>query len=347
MKTRDIIVGIIIAALVILYLFQKDQKESKPVKPIVSIYLSENRNCIDPIFDRFEKEYNITVRRFYLDDANKTHTFFKALFKNNASKVDIYWSKDPIEAMLLKKRGMLFPYHSPSAQTIPKRFKDVDGTWTGLAARLRLLYVRRGARPVPTGIEDFIRADFEKHGVIATPSKGSQRLYTAALLKEWGADRTEAFLKKLKHSAAIVSSDQESLKKVKEGEYDFTLLDSDRLFTSLRQKEPILILFPDQRSQAPGSLLIPDVLMLLRQAPHPKNAKKLIDYLLRPETESYLAHRCGKFPLHPDIKTPTFLPSIAHIKTMNLDYNEVAEELPILEKILWKWQRSDIVPSAN
>ena len=44
---------------------------------------------------------------------------------------------------------------------------------------------------------------------------------------------------------------------------------------------------PDQ--EGIGALLIPNTVALVRGGPHPDAGRRLIDYLLRPETEAMLA----------------------------------------------------------
>ncbi len=338
MKTRDIIIGLIVAALVILYLLQKDSRKPRPAKPIVTIYVSENRTCVEPILQRFEQENNITIRRIYRDDLNGSAGFLEKIVSNQKdSGADLYWSDDPIEAMFLKERNLTLPYRSTQAKTVPPNFKDQDGYWSGFAARVRVLLVRQGAKHTPTGVEDFVDPSFGNHGVIATPLSGSQRLYVAALYHLWGADRTRLFLKKLKERVTVTPDDKTSTDLVAEGRYDFTLDDSDDAFKRIRRKEPLVMIYPDQKPKAPGALVIPDTLMLLRSAKHPLWAKRLYDYLLSPKTQNRLAETCAKIPLIPGMKTSSNIPPLDRIKTMKIDYNELARKLPAIRKMLMDW----------
>lgn len=334
MKTRDIVIGLIIAAIVILYLIQKEQKQIAPTKPIVNLYLNVDRTCADPILDRFEKESNITVRRHYSFNGG----LLRRLMRNQRDpKADLYWSEDPIEVMLLKEQNLTSSYRSPFAEALPARFKDRDAHWTAIAGRLRLLLVHRGVQRVPVGIEDFVNPVFKGDGITATPLHGSQRIYIAALLRRWGVDRTEAFLRKIRDNAALVSDDHKSGDLVARGRYAFTLIDSDDALIRIRNKEPVVTIFPDQRPKGPGTLVIPGLLTLLRGAPHPKMAKKLFDYLLRSDTAKELAMQCGKIPLQKDVKLSQPLLSASGIKMIGVNYNDIAQQLPILRSLLQRW----------
>jgi len=58
-------------------------------------------------------------------------------------QADVFWSGDPVRLFLLLKRGLVEPYVSPQAQGLPAGLRSRDGSWTGVAARARVLLVNR------------------------------------------------------------------------------------------------------------------------------------------------------------------------------------------------------------
>jgi iron(III) transport system substrate-binding protein len=77
---------------------------------------------------------------------------------------------------------------------------------------------------------------------------------------------------------------------------------------------------------------------LIRKAPHPENARKLIDYLLSRETERKLAFAdCAQIPLHKGVETPTDVPTIDKIKVMDIDYAGLADKLKSIQPFLKEW----------
>jgi len=78
--------------------------------------------------------------------------------------------------------------------------------------------------------------------------------------------------------------------------------------------------------------------MLIKGAPHPERAKKLIDYLLSPETERKLAFAdCAQIPLHPGVQIPPELKPIDAIKVMEVDYAAVAKKMVEIQAFLKNW----------
>ena len=78
--------------------------------------------------------------------------------------------------------------------------------------------------------------------------------------------------------------------------------------------------------------------MLIKGAPQPKAARKLIDYLLSRETERKLAFAdCAQIPLHPGVQTPAELKPIRELKVMQVNYAEVARKMVEIQPFLKRW----------
>ena len=58
-------------------------------------------------------------------------------------QADVFWSGDPVRPFLLIKRGLVEPYLSPQAKGLAPGLRAADGSWTGVAARARVLLLNR------------------------------------------------------------------------------------------------------------------------------------------------------------------------------------------------------------
>lgn len=73
---------------------------------------------------------------------------------------------------------------------------------------------------------------------------------------------------------------------------------------------------------------MPNTISLIAGAPHPEAARKLIDFLLSPETEKRLAEMdCVQLPLHSNVPTPANVKPVSAIKAMEVDYAKVADKI--------------------
>ena len=52
---------------------------------------------------------------------------------------DVYWSGEFAQTILLREEGVLKPYSSPNAASIPAVYRDPDDYWTGFAGRARVI----------------------------------------------------------------------------------------------------------------------------------------------------------------------------------------------------------------
>jgi iron(III) transport system substrate-binding protein len=80
--------------------------------------------------------------------------------------------------------------------------------------------------------------------------------------------------------------------------------------------------------------------MLIRNCPHPETARKLLDWLLSPETERKLAAAdCAQIPLHPGVPVPAGVPRIDKIRTLPVNYAAVARKMAEIQPFLQTWTR--------
>src|SRR5262249_59950797 len=96
--------------------------------------------------------------------------------------------------------------------------------------------------------------------------------------------------------------------------------------------KPVAIIFPDRNGHAAlprmGTLYIPNTVALIKGGPNPDGGKKLIDYLLRTETEARLAEGGGfQIPLNPNVnaKLPPALLTPSQVKPMAVDFEKATD----------------------
>jgi len=83
---------------------------------------------------------------------------------------------------------------------------------------------------------------------------------------------------------------------------------------------------------------VPNAVVLIKDAPHPETAGRLIDYLLSRETEQKLAFAdCAQIPLHPGVQMPPELKPIKEIVVMRVNYAEVARKMIEIQPFLKAW----------
>ena len=309
-------------------------------RPVVVVYVSEDQVFSEPVLKRFQEETGIEVKAVYdTEEAKSTGAMNRLIAEKDNPQADVYWANEPIRAEVLKQKGVSAPYFSPSAKGIPGVFKDPEGYWTGFSARARVLVVNRKAKERPTSILDYTDPKWKGRAVIANPLFGTTTSEVAALFTLWGDEKAKRFMEGMKENGVVIStSNGESADFVASGRYDFSLVDSDDAVNRMRRGAPVTMVYPDQGEGEIGCFVVPNAVVLIKGAPHPEEAKRLIDYLLSPETERQLAFAdCAQIPLHPGVEMPRELKPISRLKVMKVDYAEVARKMVEIQPFLKEW----------
>ncbi len=314
-------------------------REAEPGKTVVA-YISEDQVFSEPLLKDFETTTGIKVNAvFDTEEAKSTGVMNRLLAEKGNPQADVYWANEPIRAEILKQQGISLPYLSPRAVGIPSGFRDPEGNWTGFSARARLLVVRKDLKEKPQSLLAYTDSRFKGQGVIANPLFGTTTAEVAALFTIWGNTRGQEFMNAMRNNGVRIStSNGESADFVASGEAQFSLVDSDDGFNRLKQGKPIGIVFPDQEQDGIGCMIVPNALLLIRGGPNQENGRKLIDFLLSPDSERKLAFSdAAQIPLHSGVETPPGVPHIESLKTIDLNYAEVARKMQEIQPFLEKW----------
>jgi iron(III) transport system substrate-binding protein len=307
---------------------------------VVVAYVSEDQVFSEPVLRDFERDIGIKVKAVYdTEEAKGTGVLNRLIAEKHNPQADVYWANEPIRAELLKQMGIAAPYSSPEARDIPDAFKDPERYWTGFSARARVLIVNKKAKEKPKSILDYTDPRWRGNAVIANPLFGTTAVQMAALFTLWGDERAKRFMNDVKKNDVKVStSNGESADFVASRDVDFSLVDSDDAVNRIRQGRPVEMVYPDQGKDGIGCLMLPNATVLIEGAPHPENAKRLIDYLLSKKTERKLAHAdCAQIPLRGGVDTPPDVPKIDNIKSMPVNYVAVARKLQTIQPFLKEW----------
>ena len=305
----------------------------------VTPYASVDQVFAEPIFGAFEEQTGVRVRGvFDTEETKSTGVLNRIIAEADAPQADLFWSGDPARAFVLIARGLVEPYVSPNAARFPPQFRAEDGTWTGFAARARVLLVNttlvaEGDRP--TSVRDLADPRWRGRAAIANPLFGTTTMHVAALFSAWGDDSAKAFLTALKgNDVRVASSNGEVKRLVAAGEVAFGLTDTDDAYGAVKEGAPVAIVYPDRESF--GTLVMPTVVVLIRGAPDPEAARRLIDHLLSAPTEERLIELGAHLPLG-DPKPSAVLPGLDQLRPMAVDYSRLAQEMERIQPWLREW----------
>jgi iron(III) transport system substrate-binding protein len=292
----------------------------------------------EPIF-RDARTAGLTVKGVFDTEETKSTGVVNRLIAEGAQpRADVFWSGDPVRPFLLVKRGLVQPYSSPAASAIPPAFKAGDGTWTGFAARARVLLVNTqkvAPGDEPRSVRDLAAARWKGQTAIANPVFGTTTMHVAALFAAWGDEKGRAFLDELKRNDVRVASSNGEVKRlVAAGEVAFGLTDTDDASEAIKDGARVRVVYPDQDDL--GTLVMPTAVVLIKGGPHPDAGRKLIDHLLSAGVERQMALAAAHMPLRADVVVPSVRP-VTQIRAMKVDYQRLGEVMERIQPALRRW----------
>ena len=275
-------------------------KQESPSNRVV-LYCSVDDVYAKPIIKELEKQTGLQIDVLYDTEAAKTAGLAnKIRAEKNRPQGDVFWSSALLQTLLLNREGLLQPYVSPSAKDIPAAFKAKDGSWTGLGVRAR---VEIFSQPVWLFklSDKFTQTMLTRGGIgISNPQFGTGSDWVAALGVRLGRRQTLNYFQKLKASGVkILPGNSVVAEKVALKELGYGVTDTDDYFAQRSKARSGYFMLPNSKDL----VFIPGSVAILKNAPHQANAQKLVDVLLKVETERQLVQTMiGVMPLRPGIK---------------------------------------------
>ena len=305
-----------------------EPSSSSPGERSVTIYVSTDRVFSEPVLRAYEKQSGVRVNAVYdTEETKSTGLANRLIAEKTRPQADVFWSNEPVRTLVLKGRGVLAPYRSPSAQGIPPVLADPDGYWTGFSARIRVIAYNTTLVKVddaPRSIFDLADPKWRDQVAIADPRFGSTSFHVAALYAMAGDEKMDDFFRRLKaNGVRVVDGNSVVRDLVARGEAKVGLTDTDDVNVAMEDGQTIAMVLPDANGL--GVPVMPNMVSLIANGPHQQEGQRLIDYLLSPDVERQLAQsEAVQIPLHTGVAGPKNIPAIDTFKPMTLDYTKAA-----------------------
>jgi putative spermidine/putrescine transport system substrate-binding protein len=229
-------------------------------------------------------------------------------------------------------KGLHQPYKPAGFDKIPAALKDPEGKWWTVHTASIAILVNVSAlkgKPIPHSFADLLKPDYK--GMIAydDPTWGGTGftfVYGINAVLGGKADMKAGFdyLKKL--DANILSYPCENIyNDLLRGEIPIWInADGNGLKAKNVDKAPVETIIATE-----GTITMPLVIGMAKGAPHAKEAKKYLDWLLTDETQRLFAQSyfrpVMKVKLDPELQR-TFLPDLAYAKSVVIPLAEMADK---------------------
>lgn len=233
----------------------------------VIAYCAQDQVFAEPIFSGFQNETALSVRSVYDNEAVKTVGLANRLLaERNHPQCDLFWGNEE-----MRTRQM-------AAQNV---FRQTNG-WAAFGYRSRRIVIntnRLSLALAPHSLFELTNAAWQEKVAVAYPQFGTTAAHFHALRQHWGEAVWESWCRALANNKPfLVDGNSAVVKLVGQGEAWLGLTDSDDIADGQREGLPVVPL-----PMTDETLLIPNTVAVVRNAPHAQGAQALFEYLQRPE----------------------------------------------------------------
>lgn len=310
-----------------------------PGEGTVVVYVEAARSIAGPVLRTFEEQTGIMVTATYRESLGDR---FLPVLKEEAAKgkVDFFWGATPLSALDLAGDGLAVPFRPAGARPVPAQYRDRQFRFIGFAANPRVFIYnsdRLKQEDAPAETSDLVRAPWAGHGAMPRIASGGSAFHAAALFALWGPAHARSFFEALRSGGTRIVEDDRAVRRlVASGEALWGMVGLDEAICAKREAEPINILFPDRMGM--GTVVPPQVAVLLRGAPHPAQARGLFGYLFATEGAWLLGQNdCPLITFVPGVPKPDWIPALASFNVALLDPEAAARAYLEHGKYLASW----------
>ena len=228
----------------------------------VVVYAAQDQDYAEPILKDFERQTGIKIRAIYDSEATKTVAIANRLLaERDHPQCDVYWGNEELRTRQLASRNI---------------FRETNG-WAAFGYRSRRMVVPAtpGSLAAPASLVELTKPIYRGKVALAYPLFGTTAAHFLALRQHWGESNWLAWCRALAaNKPFLVDGNSVAVKFVARGEAVIGLTDSDDIAAEIREGAAVKAL-----PISGETLLIPNTVAVVRHAPHPAAAQRLLDYL--------------------------------------------------------------------
>lgn len=265
------------------------------------------------------------------DNKNSGQTLSQLLAEKNNPVADVayYGVSFGIKA---KEAGVVAPYKPLHYDDIPTGLKDPEGYWFTIHYGTLGFFINKDAlegKPVPKSWKDLLKPEYKGMVGYLDPTSAfvgyagatAANLAMGGSLENW--DKGIEFFKELKKNHPIVPK-QTSYARVLSGEIPILFdYDFNAYRAMYKDKANVVFVIPEE-----GSIVVPYVMSLVKNAPHAEKAKKVLDFIMSDEGQSVWANaflRPVRASALSKEAAAKFLPESDYKRAQAIDYKKMAQ----------------------
>ncbi len=294
---------------------------------------SRERDFAEPLFERFEQKTGIKIRARWGDPVDLAD---QIIADGTDSPADVYYGPLSDALGTLSAAGRLARLSDEQLNRVPEAYRSPDGTWVGTAGRAHVVFYntdKLSADDLPDSILGF--TDPAWRGRIGwDPTSRSLRDVVTELRELNGEDAARRWLEGIQaNRPAVFRGAMPIIDAVAAGEITDVGFGSHSYLYYMHADGKASNVAAKFYPGKPGGLLNLGGVGIIKDTDNAAAAGALVDFLLSPQAQRYMAADTFEIPVIKNVKPPKGIPTADELIVPGLEAKQF-EELPDADRLL-------------
>lgn len=314
----------------------------------VNVYSARKEALIKPVLDKFTAQTGVEVN---LITGKADALISRISSEGKFSPADVLLTTDAGRLVRAKQQGLTQANLSATIeQFVAPTLRDNEHHWFALTLRARPIMVTKSnaaAYPIAT-YEQLAAADLKGKLCIRSSSNIYNQSMIAALIHQQGEQAAETFSRGIVGNLARPpkGGDRDQIKALVAGQCEYAVANTYYLAGMLTSADPeqvavaqqVKVIWPNQQDR--GAHVNVSGAALIKTAPNEDNAKKLLDFLLNEQSQSWYAQANQEYPVREGIEWSQQLKEFGEFKGESVPLHRVgdlnAQAVKVMDRAGWK-----------
>ncbi|MGH8279160.1 MAG: extracellular solute-binding protein [Gammaproteobacteria bacterium] len=300
----------------------------------LTLYAGQHQQMVRLLTETFENETGIHVNVRYGGGSELAH---QTILENQRTPADVYFTENSPELMRLQEKGLLAPVDKATLRQIPARYNSDKGEWVGVLARENVLtynpkLVQESA--LPKSILDLAKPEWKgKIGIHLT--SGDIMPLIRAIAVKYGRPAALQWIEGVKNNAKLYQKNSGTVLAVNNGDVAVGVSNSYyyyRLRQQLGAERMVSRVYHFSHGD-PGGVINVSGAGVMKYAPHPAAAQKLLAFLVSAQAQNLLAHSAidYEYPLRPGVAADAALKPLDQLQPPPITVAQLGDNSEVLK----------------